>query len=239
MRDEEETAQAEPRDSLVHPSSPIPRPFPVAAVVLAAGRSRRMGAFKPLLPFGTEKTVAESCVGNLIAAGVEEVIVVLGHRAEELRARLSHLHVRVALNEAAGSEMGVSIARGVAQVSPATSAVLITPVDYPAVPPKVVGELIEAHRRGGARIAVPEWQGRGGHPVLVSLDFREELSRLDEARGLRGLFDAHRGEVKRLPVGSPFVARDVDTWEDYRALHLEVFGAPPPIERPSGGDNSD
>jgi molybdenum cofactor cytidylyltransferase len=210
----------------------------IAAVVLAAGRSRRMGAFKPLLPFGAG-TVAESCIGSLLAAGIGEIVVVLGHRADELRVRLSRLPVRVALNDAAGGEMGVSIARGVEQVSRGASAVLITPVDYPAVPPEVVKRLIEAHRRGGARLVVPEWLGRGGHPVLVSLDFREELSRLDERRGLRGLFDAHRGEVRRLPVSSPFVARDVDTWEDYRALHEEVFGAPPPLERPVEGNNSD
>lgn len=206
--------------------------------MLAAGRSRRAGAFKPLLPFGAG-TVAESCVGNLIAAGVGEIVLVLGHRAEELRARLSHLPVKFALNEAAGSEMGASIARGVEQLSRDAAAVLITPVDHPAVPPEVVRELMETHRREGARLVVPQWRGRGGHPVLVSLDFREELSRLGEARGLRGLFDARHEEVRRLPVASPFVARDVDTWEDYRALHMEVFGVPPPLERPVEGNNSD
>jgi CTP:molybdopterin cytidylyltransferase MocA len=221
--------------SFIVPRSPF---SPVAAVVLAAGRSRRMGAFKPLLPFGA-KTVAESCVGNLLAAGVEEIVVVLGHRAEELRARLSHLPVRFALNGAAASEMGDSIARGVEQISSQASAVLVAPADYPAVPPQVVRELIEAHRRGGARLVVPEWRGRGGHPVLVGLDLREELSRLDAARGLRGLFDARRDEVRRLPVASPFVARDVDTWEDYRALHEEVFGIPPPIRRPPDAGSSD
>lgn len=232
MRDEQEEA------ALLHPPSLTPHPLRVAAVVLAAGRSRRMGAFKPLLPFGA-KTVAESCVGNLLAAGVSEIVVVLGHRAGELRARLSHLPVGFALNDAAGSEMGVSVARGVGQISAEASAVLITPADHPAVPPRVVGELIEAHRGGRARLVVPEWRGRGGHPVLVSLDFRDELLRLGEERGLRGLFDAHRDEVCRLPVASPFVARDVDTWEDYRALHSEVFGVPPPIERPARDDSSD
>jgi molybdenum cofactor cytidylyltransferase len=196
-----------------------------------------MGAFKPLLPFGPEKTVAESCVRNLLAAGVAEIVVVLGHRAGEVRAGLAHLPVVFALNDAAGSEMGVSVARGVERVRDGNSAVLITPVDYPAVPPEIVGRLIDEHRRWRARLVVPEWQGRGGHPVLVSLDFRDELSRLDESRGLRGLFDARRGEVRRLPVESPFVARDVDTWEDYSALHREVFGVPPPIERPGEGSS--
>jgi molybdenum cofactor cytidylyltransferase len=246
MRDEENAGRGardgelkvtDSRSSSRAPRSSFLRP--VAAVVLAAGRSRRMGAFKPLLPFGSEKTVAESCVGNLIAAGVGEIVVVVGHRAEELRARLSHLPVRFALNDAAGSEMGVSVARGVEQISSEASAVLIAPADHPAVPPEVVGELIEAHRRGGARLVVPEWQGRGGHPVLISLDFREELLRLDEARGLRGLFEAHRDEVRRLAVGSPFVARDLDTWEDYRALHEELFGVPPPIRQPPDAGSSD
>src|SRR5918993_92601 len=98
--------------------APSPRlPSPVSAVLLAAGRSRRMGAFKPLLPFGG-RTVAEACVESLRAGGAGEVVVVLGHRAEELRARLEgYGFVRFALNEEAGSEMGASIARGVERVS--------------------------------------------------------------------------------------------------------------------------
>ncbi|MGB8510146.1 MAG: NTP transferase domain-containing protein, partial [Pyrinomonadaceae bacterium] len=62
----------------------------VAAIILAAGRSRRMGAFKPLLPFGG-RTVVEACIENLRAAGVAEIVVVLGHRAAELRVLLSPL----------------------------------------------------------------------------------------------------------------------------------------------------
>jgi CTP:molybdopterin cytidylyltransferase MocA len=60
------------------------------------------------------------------------------------------------------------------------------------------------------------------------MSFREELLGLDARGGLRALFDAHRGEVLRVPVESPFVTRDMDTWEDYRGLHEEVFGSPPP-----------
>ncbi|HEX8130732.1 MAG TPA: nucleotidyltransferase family protein [Pyrinomonadaceae bacterium] len=215
--------------------SPV-HPLPVAAILLAAGRSRRMGAFKPLLPFGTQ-TVVETCVNNLLAAGVCEVVVVLGHRAEEVRARLSHLPVRFALNAEAGSEMGVSIARGVEALAAGedsacetvAGAVLIALADQPATAAGEIEEVIAAHRRTGALLVVPEWQGRGGHPVLVSLGLRASLLNLDEAGGLRALFEQHAGEVLRLPVASPFVARDMDTWEDYRALHEEVFGVPPPV----------
>jgi molybdenum cofactor cytidylyltransferase len=215
--------------------SPV-HPLPVVAVLLAAGRSRRMGAFKPLLPFGAQ-TVIETCVNNLLAAGVGELVVVVGHRAAEVRARLSHLPVRFALNTEVGSEMGVSIARGVEELSAreatgdpaAAGAVLIALADHPAVAAVEIAEVIAAHRRTGARLVVPEWRGRGGHPVLVCDSLRASLLNLDEAGGLRALFDRHAGEVLRLPVASPFVARDMDTWEDYCALHEEVFGVPPPV----------
>ena len=199
----------------------------IAAVLLAAGRSRRMGAFKPLLPFGGV-TVAEACVASLSAAGAAEVVVVVGHRGAEVRAALAHLPaVRFALNEAEESEMGVSVARGVEALSEEAEAVLVALVDHPAVPASEIRRLLEARRRTGARLVVPEWRGRGGHPVLVDLAYREEVLTVVPERGLRALFDAHRAEVLRLPAGSPYVTRDMDTRDDYLALHTEVFGFAP------------
>jgi len=186
-----------------------------------------MGAFKPLLPFGA-KTVAETCVETLRAGGAGEVVVVLGHRAEELRGRLKvYEYVRFALNEEAESEMGASIARGVEKVSEGAGAVLVALVDQPAVPPSVIRDLIEARARTGAAAVVPEWEGRGGHPVLVDVSWREELLRLDAAGGLRGLLASRRAEVLRVPVESRYVRRDMDTWDEYVALHRELFGVAP------------
>ncbi len=199
----------------------------IAAILLAAGRSRRMGAFKPLLPFGGV-SVAEACVAALRAGGAFEVVVVVGHRGAEVRAALAHLEgLRFAVNEVEGSEMGVSVARGVAALSDEAEAVLIALVDQPAVPPEEIGKLVEARGRSGARLVLPEWEGRGGHPLLVDLSLREELSGVVAEKGLRALFDAHRAEVLRVPAGSPYVARDMDTREDYLALHAEVFGSTP------------
>ena len=185
-----------------------------------------MGAFKPLLPFG-KQTVIESCVEYLRKAGIENIIVVLGHRAEEVRAQISQLNVVCAVNSDATSEMNVSIAVGVRDLPPTANATVIALADHPAVPPSVVSTLIEA-RQKGASLVMPTWQNRGGHPVLVDLRYRAELQNLDPNRGLRALFDAHRDELKRVPVESPYVARDMDTWDDYSAIYQEVFGEPPP-----------
>ena len=197
----------------------------IAAILLAAGRSRRMGAFKPLLPFGAS-SVIECCVRNLRAADVEDIVVVVGHRAEDIRVQLALLDVSFAVNADPDSEMSVSIARGVEAVSTGAGALIIALVDHPAVPPETIRILIDEWRRG-ARLVQPEHDGRGGHPVLIDLTYRDELLALDPRGGLRALFAVHRDEVRRVPVESPYVARDMDTWEDYRRLHQDVFGVLP------------
>jgi len=189
----------------------------ISAILLAAGRSRRMGAFKPLLPFG-DSTVIECCIRNLRAAGVAEIVVVVGHRAEDIQEHVKATNVSFAVNSDPESEMSVSIARGVEEVSATAKALIIALVDHPAV--------VDEWRRG-ARLVQPEYEGRGGHPVLIDLTYRNELLALDPENGLRAIFATHRDEVKRVPVTSSFVARDMDTWEDYRRLHLDVFGVPP------------
>src|ERR1041385_2262272 len=83
-----------------------------SAILLAAGQSRRMGALKPLLPFG-KTTVIESCISYLTTGGVESVVVVVGYRAGEIREQLSNYSVTFAVNPDTTSEMAASIAVGV------------------------------------------------------------------------------------------------------------------------------
>jgi molybdenum cofactor cytidylyltransferase len=106
--------------------------------------------------------------------------------------------------------------------------VIINPVDHAAVPGEAV-ELLISQWKKGARLVKPTWNGRGGHPVLVDLGFRDELLSLNPDGGLKAFFSIHQAQVKRVPVNSNYIARDMDTWDDYRALHQEVFGVPPPV----------
>jgi len=200
-----------------------------SAILLAAGQSRRMGAFKPLLPFGN-KTVIECCIDYLQRGGVETIVVVLGHRANEVREALRNLSVIFATNPDPTSEMGASIAAGVRELPSSAQAALIALSDHPAVPANVVSTLIQTWENG-ARLVIPTWQNRGGHPVLVDLTFTQELLNLSSTGGLKALFEAHSEEVRRVPVDSPFIARDMDTWDDYLALHNEVTGEPAPEQQ--------
>jgi molybdenum cofactor cytidylyltransferase len=198
----------------------------VVALLLAAGQSKRMGAFKPLLPFG-ETTVIRSCIKNLQAGGIDEIVVVVGHRATELKSSLTGLAaVRVVLNPDPTSAMSESIARGVESLPATAKAVVIALTDQPAIPGAVIQSITAAWNEG-AKLVIPEFQGRGGHPVLLDLEFRDQLLVLDPQLGLKALFDSNKDHVLRLPVNSSYIARDMDTWDDYRALHEDVFGAPP------------
>jgi CTP:molybdopterin cytidylyltransferase MocA len=197
----------------------------IAAILLAAGRSRRMGKFKPLLPFGNT-TVIKSCLNNLTSAGVEARVVVVGHRAVDLREHLQDYDATFAINPDPDSAMGVSIAHGINAIPEQSRSILIALVDHPAVNAETIKAIIDQWKRG-ARLVQPEHDGRGGHPVLIDLIYREELLHLDDSRGLRGFFEDHRTEVVRLPVDCPFIARDMDTWEDYVRLHEEVFRRSP------------
>jgi molybdenum cofactor cytidylyltransferase len=209
-----------------------PKTSAVAAIILAAGRSQRMGAFKPLLPFGP-KTVIETCIENMRSGGVESIVVVLSQdaRAEELKTRLRNASVTFAINPDVESEMSDSIACGVRALPDEIQAVIINPVDHAAVPGEVVATLL-ADWQQGARLVKPTWKGHGGHPVLIDLDFRDELLSLDSDGGLKAFFSQHRELVSRVAVNSNYIARDMDTWDDYVALHQEVFGdAAPELPR--------
>jgi len=186
-----------------------------------------MGAFKPLLPFGPA-TVVESCVDYLRRGGVDKVVVVIGHRADDIRRQLNNSSVLFAVNTDPDSEMSTSIARGVERVTARVGAVLIALTDQPAIPSIVVSAL-KRQWANGSTIVKPEVGSRGGHPVLIDLAYREELLNLDPQRGLKGFFTQHAREVHRLPVDSAMIARDMDTWDDYVALHREVFGFDPRI----------
>jgi molybdenum cofactor cytidylyltransferase len=203
----------------------------IFAVLLAAGRSQRMGAFKPLLPFGSS-TVIQSCLNYLRNAGIHNILVVLGHRNEEIRELLIHSDVTFAVNPEPDSEMADSIACGIEALPSDAEAALIALTDQPAVPPDVVLALI-ARWQAGALIVKPEYGGKGGHPVLIDLGFRRDLLRLDPETGLKSFFDLHRKVVFRVPVGSPFIARDLDTWDDYQTLHEEIFGFCPDLPAPN------
>lgn len=196
----------------------------VAAIVLAAGESRRMGRPKQTLPYG-DSTVLETVLRTLRAAQVDGITVVLGNHAPQIRAQLDHLDVEVCINPRPEEGMVSSAQRGLAQVGDDADAYLFVLGDQPQMEARVVDALIEAAARSPFGICLPTYAGRRGHPVLFRARYRAEILALPRTVGLHQIVRAHPGDLLELPVDTPSVLKDIDTPEDYRRA-LEEAGEP-------------
>ena len=194
---------------------------PAAAVVLAAGESRRMGRPKLCLPLAGG-TLLGAAVAPLLEAGLDPVVVVLGSRADELR-RTGGLPAAAALRIVShagwGEGMASSLRRGLEECSGA-GAVVVALADQAGVSAARVARLVEAWR-AGAPLAVPVHAGRASHPVVFDRSLWPELRRLTGDVGAREVVRAHQAEAALLEC-EPL--RDVDTPADYEGLRL---GLPP------------
>ncbi len=185
----------------------------VAAIVLAAGKSSRMGSQKQLLRLG-EKTLLEHTIGNVRAAGVSEIILVLGFAAETIQQQLQARDIRIVVNDAFESGMGTSLQRGIDALSRHVSAVLIALADQPLVKAKTMGELIRQYRQHKPQILIPTYRGFRGNPVLIDRSVFPEIAGLNGDTGCRAIFGDHLENILKTPVNDIGVLLDVDRKED-------------------------
>jgi len=190
----------------------------VTAIVLAAGESRRMGALKPLLPYGSG-TVIQAVVRSLKASPVDRVFVVLGHRSEEIEANLSEEGAEFIRNARYLEGMLTSVQAGFAAAPPETEWLLLALGDQPSLRPETVTLLLDAARDGGVSgpsIVVPSYNRRRGHPLLIHARHREEVRALDPQVGLRELMARHPEALQHVEVVTESVLHDMDTPDDYQ-----------------------
>jgi len=184
----------------------------VSAIVLAAGYSSRMGALKPLLDLGG-RTFLQRAVGAFTAVGIDDVIVVTGHRGEEVGAAAEELGARVVANPRYDDSMYTSVQAGVAALESSRRFFLL-PVDCPLVRPETVGRLARASFLADSDVVVPVRRGVTGHPPLLAAVLRDEIGAADPPGGLRALLAEHAGQTALVDVADPGVTMDADTPED-------------------------
>ena len=196
----------------------------LSALVLAAGLSSRMGRLKPLLPLDPQgaQTPLGLCVGLFRAAGIDEVVVVTGHRDDEVGSAARAAGARVVHNPDYARGMYGSVRAGVAGLDAATDGFFLLPVDIPLVRTGTVRLLARAFAGKPASVLLPVFAGRRGHPPLLG---RELIGRIqssaEPAGGLRTLLDQVEAEqperVREVQVADRFILRDMDTPADYAA----------------------
>lgn len=210
-------AAAKPRNG--SPEGSPPQPW--AGIVLAAGESRRMGRPKPLLPFGPG-TVVEWILQVARRGGLEPLVVVLGHRAEEVAPHLPPGVTWVLNPDYREGGMLSSVQRGLAALPSEVAVAAILLGDQPTLTPEVLLTLREAWEADGRpadRFYLPTYRGQRGHPLcLPSLLFPLVFQWTGE-EGLRGLLKERPSLLREVPVEEEGVLLDMDTPEDYqRAL---------------------
>jgi molybdenum cofactor cytidylyltransferase len=190
----------------------------VTGIVLAAGKSSRMGRTKQLLPFrGT--TILECVVDNALASALQRVIVVLGHQADEVESLLKGREVTVVINPLHGSGQSSSLKAGMRAVAAQTDAVLFLLGDQPLVTPATINTILSAFEVSPASPVIqPVFQGKRGNPVLFSRETFPRFTTLTEDHGARTLFGEYADRILQVPIDDPNIHFDIDTEEDYRRL---------------------
>lgn len=202
----------------------------IAALVLAAGQSTRMGADnKLLLPF-RDSTVVGETVDAVLGSGVSQTVVVLGHEAERVREALSGKAVTLVENPAYREGMATSVHAGIRALAPGTEAVMVCLSDLPLVEAAELRSLMEAFAAAGQKsLAVPVFQGRRGNPVLFSIDYRDEILHVRGAvGGCKSLVARYPRQVLEVEMDSDHVLQDIDTMETYRRVLARAGEAPAP-----------
>lgn len=184
-------------------------------IILAAGESKRMKVQKLLLPF-QGKTMIEKVIENVAGSDVDHTMVVVGCDKDEILEKIGHLPVSHCLNVNYQQGMLLSVKCGFGSLPDLFEAALVFPGDQPMIPAEAVNTVIRAYRESGKGIAIPVFEGKRGHPLLVSSRYRVEIEKLDDGGGLRALALKFPEDVLEVQVNTPGILRDIDTPEEYR-----------------------
>jgi len=190
----------------------------IGALILAAGESSRMGRDKALLDY-RGRTFLASVLASLREAGLDRVVVVLGHHAEEIRDAVELGEAAVVVNRDYRLGQTSSLQAGLRELDdPEVEAVVLCLVDHPAVSVATVKKLMTAFRETNAPAVIPTYKGRHGHPILIGRSLFDKLLSLDWGQGAATVIRAHRESTEFVEVEDESILVDVDSPEDYRRL---------------------
>ena len=188
----------------------------ISAILLAAGESKRMGELKQLMPFGQNTTIVEQAIDNLLSAAVNEVIVVVGYRAEEVIKNIVGKPVKIAINPNYRQGMSTSIIAGLNLVDSRAQTVMLTLGDQPLINSQTINRLIEEFHNHDRGIAIPTYQGRRGHPIIFAIKYKEKLLELKGDIGGRQIVKDHPDDILEVAVNAGGIITDIDTISDYQ-----------------------
>lgn len=205
----------------------------ITGILLAAGLSTRMGVPKQLLPFG-ESTIVETVVDNMLNAKFTQVIVIVGHCAEQVQNTLGKRKVKVIFNPDYEEGMLTSAQTGIRSLKiynettqtdevdtdihfSNISGFSLMLVDQPFISSNLINKVIEAYAKTDKGIVLPSYNLRRGHPVIFHHRYAEAILELDaDSGGVRSLYDTFSDDIYYVTVDTDDVIRDIDDPDDYK-----------------------
>jgi molybdenum cofactor cytidylyltransferase len=191
----------------------------IPAIVLAAGRSSRMGRAKASLPLGGDDTFLTRIVRTFLDAGVDDVVVVVGHDADSIISTFvaSGLPARFVVNREYDRGQLSSLVAGLGVVDrPGVAAALVTLVDVPLVSAATVRAVVECYHRTHALIVRPTSGTRHGHPLLIDRSLFAKLRAADPSSGAKPIVRAHASAAGDIALDDEGAFLDIDTEDEYR-----------------------
>jgi molybdenum cofactor cytidylyltransferase len=189
----------------------------ISGLVLGAGASSRFGQPKQLLPFRGTNLLGWVINQAERATGLDEVVVVLGRAADEIREKVVFGNAKVVDNPVFGEGCASSYRAGIGALDSRSDAVMIILGDQPGVDPETINRVADEWRRGDGQIALASYRGRKGHPMLFAKPLFDNLVELRGDKAAWKLVDANPDLVRVIPFDLPF-PEDIDTVEDFQRV---------------------
>jgi len=190
--------------------------FRIGAVVVAAGLSRRMGQPKVLLEWGAGRTILDHILICVKKAHLDQIIVVTGHRADEVALIAQRQGVETCFNpNFEVADMLSSLKVGIAALDSSMDAVLIVLGDQPMVRTNTIRRVMRAYQRSHMGLVIPSYQMQRGHPIVLDRRYWGEVLALDETRSLRDVIKTHNDAIYYVNVDDDHILRDIDTPDAY------------------------
>lgn len=189
----------------------------ISGLVLGAGASQRFGQPKQLLPFRGTTMLGWVVDQAQRATGLDEVVVVLGRAAEEVRERVDFGDARVVENPIFGEGCSSSYRAGIGALDAGSTAVMIILGDLPGITPEIINQLAGAWREQEAPIALCSYEGRRGHPMIFARSMFAQLVDLHGDKAAWKLVDANAAHVQEVRFNVPY-PDDINTPEDFKRL---------------------
>ena len=192
----------------------------IAAIILAAGKSTRMGAPKLLLPWG-QSTVIETVVQHVIVSRFRPVVIVTGANQASIEKKLAPFSDRVQVihNEQYDRlEMFFSIKLGIRQVAGYCDAAMLFLGDQPHISPQTVADLIAIFNDQSASIVIPSYNMRRGHPILLHQRYFNEILGMPDDASLKTFLANNEQEIQYLLIDDDSILEDMDSPEEYQQL---------------------